>query len=361
MAQKVYYPTKDSTIYSDYNDMTSGGDPVLDLNVQPSSVFPSGSSISRILISFDSASIINDIMNISGSFQLMFSLYNCDAANLPEGLYVEIHPVYQTWTEGVGYYDTENYSTNGVTWLYAQNGVYWITSGYPSGVTGSYISSNPGGGCWYTASVTCSLSNSADIDVDITPFFFLTGITSYDGFIIKLPDFFERNNNLNMVLNYFSRNSNTIYYPRLNILWNDSVYYTGSLSGLDEDFYLSFVHKQYYTTDEVAKIRVYARNKYPKPNYTNTNLYTSYSALPSTSYFGVVDVYTGVEFIQPYTQYNILSCDSISNYFYMSMSNFIPGRYYNFFVKVLISGSVQTIYDTNPFKVVEDKKIVNYA
>jgi len=200
--------------------------------------------IDRSLLAFDltaiSISIVNgDIVNP----HFFLNVKVCNEYNLPITYTIYALPVSQSWNMGDGYL-SDGGSDEGVDWRYRDNngGTQWYTTSITSPRSSIDFIRNPslvtasfgyGGGTWYTTSY-CSQSfnyKSADIEMDITPMVmaWLSGSIPNEGLILIQSDELQATGS-GFVLKYFSRDTNTIYSPYLDVAWNDSTYVTGSIS-----------------------------------------------------------------------------------------------------------------------------------
>jgi hypothetical protein len=69
---------------------------------------------------------------------------------------------------------------------------------------------------------------------------------------------------------YFSRDTHTIYVPKLTMYFDNSAFTTGSLTSANLESYIVYTQiKPAYKDTEIAKIRIYARDKYPRKSPTN--------------------------------------------------------------------------------------------
>ena len=166
---------------------------------------------------------------------------------------------------------------------------------------------------------------------------------------------------------FFSSNTNTIYPPTLEVVWDDSKWSTGSLSPLtgsaleDMTIYMKGLRPEYKEKSKV-KFRLVGRELYPTRGFDTTPAALTIKTLPSGSraltqgtYYSVKDAETE-EVIIPFSTGSIVSCDATSNYFNLWMNGFQPERFYRFEIKV-VSGSGANensiIYDDDwSFKVV---------
>ena len=171
---------------------------------------------------------------------------------------------------------------------------------------------------------------------------------------------------------FFSRQTNTIYPPKLEVEWYDTSWNTGSLDPLSstnlEDlvFYMKGLRTEYKEKSKM-KFRVVGRERYPTKSYSNTSSeYLTVKYLPSGSvgsiggdgaYYSVIDDHTG-DVIIPFGTGSLISCDGTGNYFNLWMDGLQSERYYRFEFKV-VSGSntsdetIQYFDDNFAFKVVK--------
>jgi len=168
-------------------------------------------------------------------------------------------------------------------------------------------------------------------------------------------------------LKFFSRETHTIFPPKLEVEWDDSTWNTGSLSELSstdlERLTVYFQNmKPEYKEKSKVKFRVVGRELYPTRGFETTPAALTIKTLPSGSrtieqgtYYSIKDAHTE-DVIIPFSTGSIVSCDSSGNYFNVWMNGFQPERFYRFEIKVVSgSGVDQTsmIYDDDyEFKVV---------
>jgi hypothetical protein len=156
-------------------------------------------------------------------------------------------------------------------------------------------------------------------------------------------------------LQFISRETHTIYPPKLNISWDDSVYITGSLSQItaDDNFLIYSPNlERSYNDKSKVKIRIIGREKYPIKNYSTSSVYTTVTkCLPTSSYYSIIDA-TSQDVIIPFNdKYTKLSCDANGNYFKFWMSSLQTERIYRLLIKVKTI-ETEEIFDDFIFKVV---------
>jgi len=370
MAVYKIFPTKDATIYSDYPYLNSGIDEILDISKQLSRVYDNQSAARRILIKFDQEPITTIINNASPSVVTSsLKLFAANVSGLPADISLIINPISQSWDMGTGRYSDIPIVEDGVSWRYRKSNRTnsWPTTFAP-GTTGSYTGSNYGGGAWFTSSVTQSFSfyTSKDINVDVSSLvnMWYTGSIQNEGFILRLSGstYDEFNTSPLYNFNFFSRDTNTIYPPYLEMKWDDSVWDTGSLVTITDDNVMVTLgnNKSTYRDSEYSKIRVYVRERYPARIFTTSSLYAYNNSLPQTSYYSIVDVDTNETIIDFDSVSTKLSSDPTSNYFNLYMNGLEPDRYYKVLIKSIIGANVY-IFDQPDFYFKVTQNVNNVA
>ena len=135
--------------------------------------------------------------------------------------------------------------------------------------------------------------------------------------------------------------------------FDNSTYVTGSLTAVNLDSYLVYTKiKPEYQENEVAKIRIYSRNKYPLKSATNLFPIETVNYLPTSSYYSIIDAVTNETIVQYDDIYTKLSCDSTSNFIHLDMSGLMPERSYMLKLKIVDGFTTQHIEDKVNFKIV---------
>ena len=357
------YPSKDSTIYNSSIYQNTGLDEIIELN----KVLSGSSSVitanSRIMMKYNSSDI-TDILTAAGISTADFRIrcYTADVHEIPLSYVVEARAVSQSWEMGVGKFEDSPPITDGVSWRYRDIylGNAWATDSLAPGSENFYDAySYPGGATWYSAyQATQSFEfESTDININVSTIVdaWLDDSIVNDGFIIKRTNNDEAVNSNMGALKFFSRDTHTIYPPKLEIAWDDSVYGTGSLIELtsDDQFLVYSPNLELsYREYEKAKIRMIGREKYPTRSYVTSSVYTAVNnCLPETTYYSIVDA-SSLDTVIPFdVEYTKLSCDANGNYFKLWMDSFQAERQYRILIKVVTSDT-EELFDDFTFKVV---------
>ena len=235
-----------------------------------------------------------------------------------------------------------------------------------------------GGGTWYSGSgyeASQSFTHEPDdLRMDVTDIVWkwLGSTVPNEGFMIKRNGSMEYSTTEDEGSTthyghflYFGRDTHTVYQPKLEVVWDDSKWTTGSLSALsnteveDMVLYMRGFRPEYKETSK-TKFRVVGRARYPEKTYVTSGYSTGYTTakyLPSGStYYQIKDAYTE-EVIVPFGSGSVVSCDSTGNYFNVWMNGLQSERFYRINYKV-VSGSgtadetVQYFDEKHSFKVV---------
>jgi len=375
------FPDTDTTLYQASGSSNAGLDEILEIRKDMTT---SGGTIrvSRILMKFDlaeiSASIVKGVIPAGAKYYL--NMYDANSQNLSTSQSLYAYPASGSWLEGQGTFSDSPITTEGASWEYKDGftqKTYWLS--------GSETAVSSSGGAWYTE-IYASQSfeyETGDMRMNVTPIVnkWIYSASAYpnDGFIVKRSGSFgngdsntdEGSSDRLGNFKFFSRQTHTIYPPKLEVEWFDTKWSTGSLSALsstnleDLSFYMKSLRPEYKEKSKV-KFRVIGRERYPTKSYSNTaSEYLTAKYLPSGSkeqiggtgtYYSVRDVQTD-DVIIPYGTGSLVSCDSTGNYFNLWMNGLQSERYYKFEFKV-VSGSntvdetIQHFDDDFVFKVV---------
>lgn len=337
--------SKDATIYLQQPGQNTGLDEILEVS---KTYYGNLKDVAHALIEFDLNSLSSSLSNndlVMESAELI--LRECESSEIPLSYTLYVHPVSQSWEMGIGTRFDE-ITTDGVTWNNKTSGTKWLLADVLSpDSTGSY---NGRGGTWYTSTQSTQsfdyLSSDLSVDVKNILELWLSGSLPNNGFIIKHDSNLENDTIDYGQLKFFSKETNTIYQPKIRIGWDDSTFETGSLSELtSDDIHVTFKRlKTKYKKGSVPEIRVFAREKYPLKTYTNLYAYNDVKYLPSSTYYQIKDVVTD-EIIIPFSDYTKVSCDSNGNFFKLNLENWETNREYYIEIKTDRDGIIEYFSD----------------
>jgi len=374
---RIFYAESDATVYESLETVNTGLDEILQIG---KSIGTDGSTLqkSRALVKFNKDEITDVVSKYNvdvNSCKFVLQLYTSYAKNLPAQYTIDARMAAQPWTNGTGYLTSNPIISDGVQWatpyaswsLDSQSGSLWISSSQQIelGASGILVSGSGKGGSWLYSTGSTSFSSSAafsyqttDLTLDVSDLMlkWISGSNSQsidnNGFLLKFSEADDSNSSVMGYINFFSRETHTIYVPRLTMYWDQSAY-SSSLSSVDLDSCTVFTKmKPEYKDTEIARIRIYSRNKYPQKSPTNLFPTQTVNKLPQTTYYSVMDAATD-EVIIPYDDiYTKVSCDNTSNFIYIDMNGFMPERYYRLQFKIVDGFTEQYIDDDIYFKVV---------
>jgi len=332
---------KDATVYLQQPTQNTGLDEVLEIS---KTYYGAVKDISHPLLKFDIDEITTAIVALDPDATVESAeliLKECESQEIPTDLEVLVYPVSQSWDMGIGT-RFDDITSEGVTWTWPdQSGSNWVVSG------GDIVSTVSG------SETLVYLGSDLNIDVlDITNEWINNTIPNH-GFLLKFPSSYETNTTDYGILQYFSKETNTIYQPKLRIGWDDQEFVPGSLPELTaNDINVTFKRlKSRYTLGSVARIGVFGRDKYPLATYTNNYGYNDIEYLPVYTWYQIKDAITH-EIIIPFGTYTQVSCDSNGNYFKINFANWEVGRDYYIEIKTNRTGADEYYSDSNlTFKV----------
>jgi len=371
MAIFKIFPEKDATLYSEYGNMNTGRDEILEVGSYYKGAI---SYVNRSVIAFDSTEVTNiletyvsssnrAVTDFSASLRLMLASAN----ELPTSYTLEAFPVYAgglTWEVGNGKYGDVPRNSSGVAWNRTDaNGTAW---GVTTNVTASYSASFVEGGAWYTGSgaydftsmtQTHAVNSTHDANINITEGVkaHYAGQITNAGFIVKLEDSLEFQTDRQMYLRYFGNDTNTIYPPYLEIKWDDFTNDTTLAETTDPNSVVKIKNNRGRYTDEgKQRFELHVRPKYPTRTFTTSSAYLTNYYLPTSSYWGLKDENTEEMIIDFDTTYTKISRNSTGNYFDVYMDGLEPERHYRLLIKSEINGSTNVIDEDLVFKVVRN-------
>jgi len=358
------FPQKDSYITTEFQKKNFGSDEIVELrNIFSGSFSTSAEAASRILMQFDYSDVSSSIVTgdiISPKFYLR--LYEVEGQiELDKTYSLSSFPLSQSWEEGVGKLNDNPKTKKGVTWIDYDSGSAWSLVSNTNADSGSL---GTGGGVWITGSgyeASQSFANqSGDVELDVTDIVnnHLGGsnkINNY-GFIIKFSGSYETDGT-SQDLKFFSRNTHTIYTPKLEVRWDDSSFSVGSLTALtmsgelDNHIFIKGLQPKYRESEKV-RFRIGCRKKYVQKTFTESALTSSFYIPSGSGLYSIVDVTTDTPKV-PFSAYTSMSCDSNSMYFDQWLNTFEPGRYYKVLFKLKYDDGQEVIIDNDEeFKVI---------
>ncbi len=359
---------KDATIYSGgtTSSINTGADEILEVN---KTVGQNGDvqNVSRVLIQFDYTDISSSVQQgtIPSTAKYYLNLYDASSEEVLQTQNLFAYMVSGSdWTEGTGKLDDVPTTTDGVSYQYRNQ------DSKTPWVTGSVLTD---GGAWWTGSIDAQYEVSSsfsmtkattDVRIDVTDLvknhIYSSSVYPNRGFIVKRESLLTGSRDFSFNpgsdttkdessstrlgnLKFFSTETHTIYPPKLEVMWDDSSWSTGSLSALSANdlsrlkVYFKNLRTEYKENSKI-KFDVVGRELYPTTGFSSSVAELNVKYLPSASaYYQVKDAETE-EVIIPFGTGSKISCDSTGNYFRLWMNGLQAERNYRFSIKV-VSGS----------------------
>jgi len=349
----------DTTIYEKLKDgiysssVNTGIDEVLELEKVVSSSLGTGPFNSRILIKFDIPKTVESSsqeIKPKGAVTSYLNLYSAAPENsVAKATTLHASPISQSWSPGLGRKSNRPYTTDGSSWKHA-HGIAYPTWSNHNGTPAPGASITTGPSLNITdARITMPTHSYQrfDLRLDVSHIVesWTGSVIPNHGFVINRRTTHETGGDRHTHLQFYSKDTHTIYEPRLEFCWDDSTWNTGSLTELDTSDGSSFFiytknNNATYEYGTKAKFRIVGREKYPVKTYGTTSTELAVKYIPSGSaFYSVKDLKTG-ETIIPYDHtFTKISCDSVSNFFEIYTTNLSAERYYQLEIKVYESGS----------------------
>jgi hypothetical protein len=356
MAYYFLTASKDASIYLQQPNQNAGLDEILEIS---KIYYGNIKDVSRALIKFDVGYISESLSNNTiGMSDATLILKDTKSEEIPLEYTLYAFPISQSWEMGKGT-RFDNISTAGVTWRYREGDTKkdWLVNDLQPNTDCS--PNNGWGGVWYTnesASQTFSYQH-ADINMDVKNILkaWMSGSIDNDGIIIKYDSELENDTEDYGIIKVFSKETHTIYQPKIRLGWDDSTFITGSLNPLNvENIKIGVTNfKKEYKVGSSPKISVFGRELYPLKTFSNEFVYNTIKYLPQTTYYQIKD-FNSNDIIIPFSNYSKVSCDSTGNYIKLNLSNWEADRVYKIEFKVDMNESSQYFDNDIIFSIVKD-------
>jgi len=356
MAYYFLTASKDATVYLQQPNQNTGLDEILEV----SKVFYGNvRDKSRALLKFDVGYVSQSFSSsLIGLSEATLVLKETESNEIPLEYTLYAHPISQSWEMGNGT-RFDGVSTQGVTWNFREgdSNLKWLPMDqFTAGSTGSYSGY---GGVWYTSYGSTQSYNyeTADANINVISMLraWISGSIQNNGLIIKHSADFEQNELDYGIIRFFSKETNTIYQPKIRIGWDDQSFVTASLLPLTSENIKVTVSnfKKEYKLGTIPKIKVFGRELYPLKTFSNEFEYNTIKYLPKTTYYQIKDINSD-DIIVPFSDYSKISCDSDGNYIKLNLSNWEADRVYKIEFKVDMDGSIQYFDEDITFSIVKN-------
>jgi hypothetical protein len=363
---KFFTSSFDASIYLQQPDQNAGRDEMLEVGKL---YYGSTKDIARTLIKFNSTQISQSIAESigTGSYSVFLNLKAAKSEEIPLQYTLYANALSSSWIMGTGT-KFDNITTDGVSWKYIDGQTKWVgydttggTAVYPTTGNTTTGSANAEGGVWYLSGSSSQSFDyeSDDVRMDISNLIklWVSGSIANNGLILHHGLANEADTLDYGVTKFFSKETNTIYEPKLELVWDDSSFLTGSLTpvtGSAQEGYKVVITnlKSKYVTNTKVKVRLKGRDMYPSKSFSTIFSYDQVKYLPSGSTYYQIEDYITSEVIFPFGNYTKVSCDSISNYFIMDLSTLPINRTYRLKIKIIENGIATFIDDKYIFEII---------
>ncbi len=336
MAYYFLTASKDASVYLQQPNQNTGLDEILEIS---KIYYGNIKDVSRAFLHFDlgylSSSLSNGHISMS---QATLVLKETQSEELPLQYTLYGYAISGSWEMGTGT-RFDNISTKGVTWNYREGDskLEWLENNLNLGTDAN--PNNGQGGTWWNGFYASQTFNyqTADINMNVKSILqsWMSGSIPNDGLMIKFDSNLENDTQDYGVIKIFSKETNTIFQPKIKIGWNDQYYNTGSLSALPSGEVKIGIsnHKKEFKIGTTPKLRLFARELYPLKTFTNSFGYNTSKYLPLNSYYQIKDLESD-EIIIPFSEFSKISCDTEGNYINLNLSNWEINRTYKIEFKI---------------------------
>jgi len=354
------FPTQDTWISSgsstitgeSFKDQNFGRDQILEIKKEfynNSFNYPTRALVNFSGTEFTEMSASVSDGSISADAKYFLRLYEAEGnSEFSDTQYnLTAQPLSRVWNEGTGKFGDNPKNVYGCSW---ENYAYQLGLA-PSNWT------TPGGDVLTVSASGESFQNqSPDVNIDVTDMvnMWLKGQANNHGMLLRFSGSQETDSIRFGHLKFFSRNTHTIFSPRLEVKWDDHLPCTGSntgslieltTTGLADNFLYMKGLREEYKVGERVKFRVGARKRYIQKTFSTSVQTVSASYIPEGSgSYAIKDVATD-EFIVPFSGFTSMSCDSNSNYFLQYLDGFYPDRVYKIQLKLKYDDGQEQVFD----------------
>ena len=333
---KTLYSTKDTTLYQASESANTSKDEILEITKYVSSSF-GDLAVSRPIMYFNTTNISASLAakgvvtaSSNGNLKYFLKLFISEEQDIKKDYSLIVHPLTSTWEGGTGRSTHLPLTTDGAGWKNRDSetaATAWSTPG------GDFTS----GGNVSESAVQTFTDTQGDIELDITSMVesWHTGITN-NGIIIKRSGSEESDSSIQGSLYYYSRNTNTIYSPRLEVRYGGGSHgftnVTGSEITMTEDVDVQPRLRPEYKQDSQERVFVNTSVRGGARSQAGSVGQASIRYLPQSSSYAIIDNATGEYVYKHDKDYTYIERKTTSGkhqqYFDLDMNGLFPERYY---------------------------------
>jgi hypothetical protein len=352
MAYLFITASKDATLYYQNPNKNTGLDEILEITKTYTN---RRVNVNRSVIKFNT----DDIENVFNSYDstpdiIELIIKQTESREIAIDYTLYAYPISGSWEMGDGFFSNDITNT-GVTWFDRNKNVKsWLDDDILDfNVEFNNLSNNThtsgSGGVWYIEPYSFQnySYSSADINMDIYDIVneWVTGSIDNEGIILKFSNEFENDDSSYGSLKFYSKETNTIYQPKIRIGWDTQQYQTGSLSIVNPSEAKIDIKelKPKYRVNKIARFRLSVKDKYPLKTFDKPFPFIDEKYLPQTSYYQIKDFISN-DIVIPFSEYSKINCDVQGNYIDIDFTNWESNRVYSFEFKVVVD-DITTYFD----------------
>jgi len=335
---KTIFPSKDATLYQASESVNTGYDEILEVSKHISSSFGS-LAVTRPVLQFDLSTISASLSAQSihtgsdvGNLKYFLKVFASEEVDVPAEYKLSIHTISENWEMGSGRSTHNPITTNGVGWKYRKGETAAITWSTPGGVYSTNV----------TGIAEQSFANvSVDIEIDVTHIVdsWNNGTHVNNGLLLKRSGSQESDSTEYGSLYYYSKNTHTIYSPRIEARYDDASHTMSGVSGseatLSDEINIEPRLQPTYKQGTVERIFVDVHKKFGARSQAGVVGFPHTHYLPPSSSYAVIDNATG-EYVYKHDQVAtyVGRTGTAQNYFDFDTAGLFPDRYYGIEIKV---------------------------
>jgi len=352
MAYYFLTASKDATVYLQQPNQNTGLDEILEISKV---YFGNVKDVSHALIKFETGFLSASLSNGSKKLQeATLLMKEAQSEEIPLEYTIFANAVYQSWEMGIGT-RFDAVTTKGVTWNYREGDtkLVWDDDNIRASYTSASVNNGAGGTWWSYESASQAFNyEKGDIQMDVRPILksWMSGSIPNEGFLLRYDLEKEKDVEDYGIVRLFSKETFTIYQPKIRIGWDDQTFQTGSLLPLTaEDIKVGIKNfKKEYKKETTNKLRIIGRELFPLKTFANKFSYNDVKYLPQTTYYQIKD-FSSDDIIIPFSNYSKISCDTDGNFINLDFSNWEANRTYKIEFKVDLDGNAQYLDDDLTF------------
>ena len=331
---KTLYPFKDATLYQSSESINTGKDAILEVNKYVSSSF-GPLTVTRPILQFNTSTLSASLAAQSittaaagGGLKWYLKLFISQEEDVQLEYTLVTHPLRSAWSNGVGKSTHNPITTAGASWKYLDNtttGTQWTDAGGYF-YSGSHASES---------AIQTFVDVRGDIEIDITDIVqsWHTAFHTNYGILLKRSGSQETDSSIQGNLYYYSRNTNTIYSPRLEARYDNATHAFTTTTGteiiISDEVDVQPRLRPQYKQNSQERIFIDTTIKGGARTQAGSIGAISRHYLPQSSSYAIIDNATGEYVYKHDTDATYVGrTGNTQNYIDIDMYGLFPERYY---------------------------------